>query len=166
MIYVVQQGDRLPQLAQRFGGLPGPAAQRQWLGTRPAFGTGAGLDGAGSHGHLHRPARGYAVGYCQTDGGPPPAAAPVQPHPDAGAPSPPGGGADLSLGRGAEGSLSVGGYAYPHVLPPGVAAGTAVFDHPLRLFPTAFRRMAPWWCRRTVPLLAEAQRFRVVPCWF
>ena len=70
MIYVVQQGDRLPQLAQRFGVSQARLAQRQWLGIRPAFGTGAGLGGAGSHGHLHRPARGYAVGHCQTDGVP------------------------------------------------------------------------------------------------
>ena len=67
-------------------------------------------------------------------GGAPPAAAPVQPHPDAGAPSLPRGGADLSLGRGAGGSPFCGWVCLPPCTSRGVAAGPAVFDNNLCLF--------------------------------
>ena len=160
MIYVVQQGDRLPQLAQRFGVSQARLRSDNGLGSDQPLVPGQALA-------VLVPTATYTVrpgdtlwGIARQTGVPLRQLLQYNPTLTQGHPLSPGEVLTLALAGEREGHLSVGGYAYPHVLP-GVLRQALPFLTPLSVFSYGFQGDGTLVVPEDRALLAEAQRFRV-----
>ena len=160
MIYVVQQGDRLPQLAQRFGVSQARLRSDNGLGSDQPLVPGQALA-------VLVPTATYTVrpgdtlwGIARQTGVPLRQLLQYNPTLTQGHPLSPGEVLTLALAGEREGHLSVGGYAYPHVLP-GVLRQALPFLTTLSVFSYGFQGDGTLVVPEDRALLAEAQRFRV-----
>lgn len=160
MIYVVQKGDHLPQLAQRFGVSQARLRSDNGLGSDQPLVPGQALT-------VLVPTATYTVrpgdtlwGIARQTGVPLRQLLQYNPILTQGHPLSPGEVLTLALAGEREGHLSVGGYAYPHVLP-GVLRQALPFLTTLSVFSYGFQEDGTLVVPEDSALLAEAQRFRV-----